>query len=196
MRKDEVLDGFSFANPGEADMLRQWLDDATLGTRRRKALVIVGPKCSGKTTLLYRIAEYKGEAPCLYDGRSGIVPAKLSHGDTLRRYRELELCKVMLVDDLLVRSHVSANEVLLFAIGFKKRILSKAGKVLEFNISAPCAVAVSADCTKLAEEWASVSSSVFDDERTPWLWIHPTIAGAHHGRKEMVATAEKQQEAV
>ena len=196
MTKDEVLDGFSFADPAEAEKLRQWLDDATLGTRRRKALVIVGPKCSGKTTLLYRIAEYKGEAPCFYDGGSGIVPAKLSHGDTLRRYRELELCKVILVNDLLVRSHESMIEVLLFASGFKKRIRSKAGKVLEFNIAAPCAVAVSADCTERAERWASVSLSVFDDERMPFLWIHPTIAGAHHGRKEMVATAEQQQEAV
>lgn len=106
------------------------------------------------------------------------MPAKLSHRDTLRRYRELELCKVILVDDLLVRSHVSMNEVLLFAIGFKKRIRSKAGKVLEFNISAPCAVAVSADCTERAERLASVSLSEFDDERMPYLWIHPTIAGA------------------
>lgn len=182
MTKAEVLEGFAFPNPGEADMLQRWLDDATLGTSIRKALVIVGPMCSGKTTLLYRIAEYKGEAPCLYDGRSGIVPAKLSHGDTLRRYRELELCKVILVNDLLVQSHESMIEVLLFASGFKKRIRSKEGKVLEFNIAAPCAVAVSADCTERAERWASVSLSVFDDERMPFLWIHPTIAGAHHGR--------------
>ena len=99
MTKDEVLDGFSFADPAEADMLQRWLDDATLGTRRRKALVIVGPKCSGKTTLLYRIAEYKGESPCLYDGRGGIVRLGISHGDHVRLYREFEGCKVILVND-------------------------------------------------------------------------------------------------
>ena len=178
MTKDEVLDGFSFANPAEAEKLRQWLDDATLGTRRRKALVIVGPMCSGKTTLLCRIAEYKGEAPCLYDGLGGIVPTKLGHRDTLRLYRELELCKVILVDDLQVRSSKASCELQFFAYGFKKRVreFRSATKVCEFNISAPIAVAVSADCTERAERMVSE----FDPlgiERSPYLLIHPTIGG-------------------
>lgn len=184
MTKDEVLDGFSFADPAEAEKLRQWLDDATLGTRRRKALVIVGPMCCGKTTLLYRIAEYKGEAPCLYDGRGGIVPAKLSHRDTLRLYRELELCKVILVDDLLVRSNKAMCQILKFAHGFKELILESRGmtKVCEFNISAPIAVAVSADCTERAERMVSECDHL-GTERSPYLLVHPTIAKQKKGLK-------------
>lgn len=181
MTKDELLSGFNFADQREVDGLKLWLDDATLGTHRRKALVIVGPMCCGKTTLLYRIAEYKGEAPCLYDGRGGIVPAKLSHRDTLRRYRELELCKVILVNDLLVRSNEAMCQIQKFSHGFKERILERRGKtkVCEFNISAPIAVAVCADCTERAERLASESD--FDKAQSPYLLVHPTIAKQKKG---------------
>ncbi len=180
MTKAEVFEGFAFPNPGEADMLQRWLDDAALGTRRRKALVIVGPKCSGKTTLLYRIAEYKGEAPCLYDGRSGIVPAKLSHGDTLRRYREFEGCKVILVNDLCVKSARALMEIQRFAEGFKTYLREprSTSKIVEFNISAPLAVAVSADDAERAEQLiAKDFANCVDKKRLPYLLIHPTIGG-------------------
>lgn len=176
MTKDEVLDGFSFADPAEADMLQRWLDDATLGTRRRKALVIVGPKCSGKTTLLYRIAEYKGESPCLYDGRGGIVRLGISHGDHVRLYREFEGCKVILVNDLCVKSARALMEIQRFAVGFKTYLREprSTSKIVEFNISAPLAVAVSADDAERAEK--RIQAESYMAGRSPYLLIHPRIA--------------------
>ena len=180
MTKAEVLEGFAFPNPGEADMLQRWLDDATLGTRRRKALVIVGPMCSGKTTLLYRIAEYKGEAPCLHNGRGGIVPVRIGHNDHLRLYREFESCKVILVDDLRVKSGRALMEIQRFAVGFKTYLREprSTSKIVEFNISAPLAVAVSADDAERAEKWiAKYYTNSVDKKRQPYLLIHPTIGG-------------------
>ena len=180
MTKDEVLDGFSFADPAEAEKLRQWLDDATLGTPIRKALVIVGPKCSGKTTLLYRIAEYKGELPCLHDGRGGIVRLGISHGDHVRLYREFEGCKVILVNDLCVKSARALMEIQRFAVGFKTYLREprSTSKIVEFNISAPLAVAVSADDAERAEKLiAKDFANCVDKKRMPYLLIHPTIGG-------------------
>lgn len=176
MKKSEVLEGFAFSTDGEADMLLRWLDDATLGTRRRKALVIVGPMCSGKTTLLCRIAEYKGEAPCLYDGRGGIVPSRIGGADLLRRFREFEASKVIVVDDLRVRSNKALYELQIFAYGFIKRVREprSTSKIVEFKISAPLAVAVSADDAERAEKWIQAESYMGD--RSPYLLIHPRIA--------------------
>ena len=177
MTKAEVLEGFAFPNPGEADMLQRWLDDATLGTSIRKALVIVGPMCSGKTTLLYRIAEYKGEAPCLYDGRGGIVRLGISHRDRVGLYREFEGCKVILVNDLRVKSAWALVEIQRFAEGFKICLLCEprsTSKVVEFNISAPLAVAVSADDAERAEKWIQAES--YMEGRSPYLLVHPKIA--------------------
>lgn len=180
MTKAGVLEGFAFPNPAEAEKLRQWLDDATLGTPIRKALVIVGPKCSGKTTLLYRIAEYKGEAPCLYDGRGGIVRLGISHGDHVRLCREFEGCKVILVNDLRVKSAWALMEIQRFAVGFKTYLREprSTAKIVEFNISAPLAVAVSADDAERAEKWiAEDFANSIDKKRLPYLLIHPTIGG-------------------
>ena len=176
MTKAEVLEGFAFPNPDEADMLQRWLDDATLGTRRRKALVIVGPMCCGKTTLLYRIAEYKGEAPCLHDGRGGIVPSRIGGADLQRRYREFEGCKVILVNDLRVKSARALMEIQRFAVGFKTYLREprSTSKIVEFNISAPLAVAVSADDAERAEKWIQAES--YMEGRSPYLLIHPRIA--------------------
>ena len=180
MTKDEVLDGFAFADPGEADMLLRWLDDATLGTRRRKALVIVGPMCCGKTTLLCRIAEYKGEAPCLYAGLGGIVPVRIGHNDHLSLYREFESCKVILVNDLRVKSARALMEIQRFAVGFKTYLREprSTSKIVEFNISAPLAVAVSADDAERAEKLIAKNfANCVDKKRLPYLLIHPTIGG-------------------
>lgn len=67
MTKDELLSGFNFANQSEVYKLKLWLDDDTLGTSERKALVIVGPMASGKSTLLDRISQYKGELMTLFE---------------------------------------------------------------------------------------------------------------------------------
>lgn len=176
MTKAEVLEGFAFPNPGEADVLQRWLDDATLGDAIRKALVIVGPMCSGKTTLLCRIAEYKGEAPCLYDGRGGIVRLGISHRDHVRLYREFEGCKVILVNDLRVKSARALMEIQRFAVGFKTYLREprSTSKIVEFNISAPLAVAVSADDAERAEKW--IQAEGYMEGRSPYLLVHPRIA--------------------
>ena len=181
MTKDELLSGFDFADQREVEGLKLWLDDATLGTRRRKALVIVGPMCSGKTTLLYRIAEYKGEAPCLYDGRGGIVPSRIGVADLLRRFREFEGSKVILVDDLRVKSGRALIEIQRFAVGFKTYLREprSTSKIVEFKISAPLAVAVSADDAERAEKWIQAKS--YMEGRSPYLLIHPRIAKQKKG---------------
>ena len=125
---------------------------------------------------LIGIAEYKGEAPCLHDGRGGIEPVRIGHNDHLRLYREFESYKVILVDDLRVKTGRALMEIQRFAVGFKTYLREprSTSKIVEFNISAPLAVAVSADDAERAEKWIQAES--YMEGRSPYLLIHPRIA--------------------
>lgn len=100
MTKDEVLDGFNFAEPCDKDNLLKWIADPTMGAQRKKALLIIGPKASGKSTLARRLQEYFGEEPMVHHtGPTSFFPASRS-----RAFREL--CESLEKKAIVVSEHV------------------------------------------------------------------------------------------
>jgi len=67
-------------------------------------------------------------------------------------------------------------EIQRFAVGFKTYLCEprSTSKIVEFNISAPLAVAVSADDAERAEKW--IQAEGYMAGHSPYLLIHPRIA--------------------
>lgn len=171
MKKAQVIKGFKFVHKFDRLRLCEWLDDDKMGTARRKALILCGPMASGKSTLLRRISEYKGEAPVLlnqYHGRI-VEQGSLTWNHTVAR--ELSSRRVVLLDDAIF-SVVLFCDIMDIVDGktFKIRKLYR-DDYETYSPTASVAVAVRAFNTDKAEEYVgAVARDCYESHKSRDGW--------------------------
>lgn len=171
MTKREVIKGFKFTDKADRQRLCQWIDDDKMGTARRKALILCGSMASGKSTLLRRISEYKGEAPVLLNQYHGRIVEQGSLTWDHAVARELSSRRVVLLDDALF-SVVLFCDIMDIVDGkaFKIRKLYR-DDYETYLPTASMAVAVRAIDTHRAEEYVgAVTRDCYESHKSRDGW--------------------------